>query len=122
MLDRLVRLGLLKTGASLDDVLALTVKNLLERRLQTLVLRKGLARTTTQARQFIVHGHVLIKNKKVSTPSYLVPISEETQISFIPSSTLANSEHSERTIKKKSEMKKQEPAKMHEIKPAEAKA
>ena len=101
LLERLVRLGLLKTGATLDDVLALTVKNLLERRLQTLVLRKELARTAVQSRQLIVHGHVLINNKKVSAPSYIVPLAEESNISFMSKSSFANPEHPERTIKKK---------------------
>src|SRR3989338_8923356 len=53
LLDRLVRIGLVKPGASLDDVLSLNERNLLERRLQTVVMRKGFARTLVQARQFI---------------------------------------------------------------------
>lgn len=105
LLERLARLGLLKTGATLDDVLALTVKNLLERRLQTIVMRKGLARTAVQSRQLIVHGHVLIKDKKVSAPSYIVPTSEESNITFTPKSSFANPEHPERTIKKKEQPK-----------------
>ena len=107
LLERLARLGLLKTGATLDDVLSLTVKNLLERRLQTLVLRKGLARTPVQSRQLIVHGHVLIKDKRVSAPSYLVPVAEESFVSFAPKSSFANPEHPERTIKKKEQPKRE---------------
>lgn len=99
LLDRVARLGLLPAGAKLDDVLALTVRDLLNRRLQTLVLKKGLARTPRQARQFIVHEHVMVGPKKVSAPSYLVPVEEEAQIAFVANSSLANAEHPERSIK-----------------------
>jgi small subunit ribosomal protein S4 len=101
LLDRVARLGLLPAGAKLDDVLALTVKDLLNRRLQTVVLKKGLARTPRQARQFIVHEHILVGSKKVSAPSYLVPVSEENLVSFVSNSSLANPEHPERAIKPK---------------------
>ncbi len=101
LLDRLNRLGLLPATAKLDDVLALTVRNLLDRRLQTLVVKKGLARTSIQARQFIVHEHVMIGPKKISAPSYIVPVSEEGMIAFVANSSLNNPEHPERTIKPK---------------------
>ena len=101
LLGRLNKLGLLPATAKLDDVLALTVRNLLDRRLQTLVLKKGMARTPTQARQYIVHEHVMIGAKKMSAPSYLVPIAEEGTISFVANSTLNNPEHPERIIKAK---------------------
>lgn len=102
LLDRLHRLGLLPGTAQLNDVLGLGVKDVLNRRLQTLVFKKGLARTPVQARQFIVHEHVMVGAKKMSAPSYLVPASDEAQISFVGKSTLANPEHPERDIKPKS--------------------
>lgn len=46
--------------------------SLLERRLDNVVYRLKLATTRTQARQIIVHGHVLVNGKKVYSPSYLV--------------------------------------------------
>lgn len=45
---------------------------LLERRLDTIVLRAGLAQTIMQARQMVVHGHFLLNNKKHNVPSYMV--------------------------------------------------
>ncbi len=60
LLKRLARLGILPENASLDDVLALTVEDILARRLQTLVYLHGLAKTPKQARQFIVHGHIAV--------------------------------------------------------------
>ncbi len=101
LLERLARYGLLPKNAKLSDVLALSIKDLLNRRLQTVVLRKGFARTPRQARQFIVHEHIMVGEKKVSAPSYLVPIDEEASISFVGNSSLANPEHPERAIKAK---------------------
>jgi len=60
IVDKMIRLGLLQQGADLDDVLGLTLENILERRLQTIIFRKGLAKTAKQSRQFIVHGKVRI--------------------------------------------------------------
>jgi len=62
---------------SIDDILALDPNALLERRLETIVFRKGLASTPKQARQFIVHNLVYVGSHKVSIPSYIVLASEE---------------------------------------------
>ena len=53
-------------GSTLDDVLGLNQEAILNRRLETMVQRKGLAMTCKQARQFIVHGHVAIDGRKVT--------------------------------------------------------
>jgi len=45
---------------------------LLEMRLDALVLRAGFARTTAQARQFVVHRHILVDGKIVDRPSFRV--------------------------------------------------
>src|SRR3989338_968716 len=55
IIKRLQKMSLVKGDAILEDILAVTLKDICERRLQTLVVRKGLARTVKQARQFIVH-------------------------------------------------------------------
>jgi small subunit ribosomal protein S4 len=96
LLARLSSLGLLTTAADLDDVLGLTVENLLDRRLQTVLVKKGLARSQKQARQFITHRHVLIGGKVITSPSDLVRLSEEAVITFAVRSALANDEHPER--------------------------
>ncbi|MCS7142120.1 MAG: 30S ribosomal protein S4 [Candidatus Nitrosocaldus sp.] len=82
LLRSLNRLGLVKESATLDDILNLKVQDILERRLQTLVLRKGLARTALQARQMIVHGHVMIGDRRVDRPGYWVKRGEEDMISL----------------------------------------
>ena len=90
LIARLHRLNLLKEGSSLDDVLGLTVKDILERRLQTQVYKKGLAYTIKQARQFIVHGHISVAGRKVTSPSYLVRATEEDAISYVENSPVKN--------------------------------
>lgn len=80
LLKKLANLGLLREGQGLDDVLALTVGNILDRRLQTMVFRRGLAKTPRQARQLITHGHVFVDGRRTVYPSYLVPAVEEGKI------------------------------------------
>ncbi len=95
-LARLRRLGILEEGEELGDVLALDVADVLERRLQTIVYRKGLANSPKQARQFINHGHVAVGDRCVSVPSYLVSVDEEDEIAFTDASPLADELHPER--------------------------
>jgi len=93
LLERLHRLGILPETAALDDVLDLSLEDILERRLQTLVFQKGLARSIHQARQLITHGHIAIEGKRVSSPSYLVLRDEEMKITYAPPSPLSNPNH-----------------------------
>ena len=72
LIDRLVKYGLLTEGSTLESLLGLKTSDLLGRRLQTLVHNKGFALTPKQARQFIVHGHILVNSKRVNIPSYQV--------------------------------------------------
>ena len=80
LLSKLTSLGLLEKDSKVEDVLSLTVKDVLERRLQTLVFRKDIADSMNQARQFIVHEHISLGNKTITAPSYLVPLEEESII------------------------------------------
>lgn len=80
LIEKLVKLGLLTENASLDDVLGLTLDKLFERRLQTIVYKKGMANTPKQARQLIVHGKVVVGGRRVVFPSYLVSKDEENLI------------------------------------------
>jgi small subunit ribosomal protein S4 len=93
LLNRLKKLGLLPETAVLDDVLDLALENLLERRLQTIVLRKGLAKTMQQSRQLITHGHVAVGTQRIKTPGYIVTKSEESHIGYSASTPLANPGH-----------------------------
>jgi small subunit ribosomal protein S4 len=80
IIEKLIKFGLLQNGATLDDILGLTVENILERRLQSIVKNKGFANTIKHSRQLITHGHVLIDGRKIMYPSYLVPKEEEDKI------------------------------------------
>jgi small subunit ribosomal protein S4 len=93
LLARLKKLGILEETAVLDDVLDLTIEDILERRLHTLVFRKGLAKTPQQARQLIIHGHIAIGNQRITIPSYIVARKEEKMIAYVPKSPLANVNH-----------------------------
>ena len=93
---RVKELGLIEGEASFDAILGLKTEAILSRRLQTVLFKKGLARTTKQARQFIVHNHVLVAGRKITSPSYLVTIKEESSIEFSVNSALYNIDHAER--------------------------
>ena len=86
LIGKLVQLGMLKENATLDDVLSLNLQSILNRRLQTLVFKKGIAKTPNQARQMIVHGHIEVEGKTVSFPSYLLPVGEESSLKMFESS------------------------------------
>ncbi|SNS93644.1 SSU ribosomal protein S4P [Anaerovirgula multivorans] len=50
---------------------------ILECRLDNMVYRMGFAKTIRQARQMVVHGHIMINGEKVDRPSYSVKIGDE---------------------------------------------
>ncbi len=94
LFDKLIRLGILnEANTSLDAVLSLTVEDILRRRLQTIVYLKGLARTPKQARQFIVHGHIAIGDRKVTIPGYIVRKDEEELVDYYKFSPIADEMH-----------------------------
>ena len=95
ILDKLVSLGVLEEGAGLDDVLELTTQKLLERRLQTVLQRKGIASTVKQARQMIVHGKVKVGDRKVVYPSYIVSRGEENKIRVVVAKQTKVEKHAE---------------------------
>jgi len=85
LIEKLYQLGLLPSPqATLDDILSLTVENVLERRLQTIVYNKGLAKSIHHARQLIVHGHVAINGRRVRSPGHLVTREEEASLAYYP--------------------------------------
>lgn len=94
LLEKCGRLGLLPVeGTTLNDILSLTIENVLARRFQTMVYQKGMAYTPDQARQFIVHGHVAINGRIVTIPGYAVRRAEENAIAYAGSSPIANELH-----------------------------
>ena len=92
VIKKLVRMGVLQENATLDDILNLGVEDFLERRLQTVVYRQGLANTIKQARQLIVHGHIAVDGRRVTAPSYIVEKDEESKITYYKNSPFAKRE------------------------------
>ena len=87
LINSLSKIGLVNNDSTLDDVLNLQVTDLLSRRLQTIVQKKLYFKTPYQARQAIVHGHVMIGDSIITIPSYTVKADEEEKIHLIPESS-----------------------------------
>jgi small subunit ribosomal protein S4 len=60
---------------------------LLERRLDNVVFRLGMAASRRESRQMVAHGHFQVNGRKVSVPSYIVKVGEVVQLR--PSSKMA---------------------------------
>lgn len=101
LLARVKRYGLLPTDATIDAILSITLRDVLERRLETQVYKKNFSHSAKQARQFITHRHVSVKGKLITSPSYIVSVEEEAQIEFHEKSALCNPEHPERAVAQK---------------------
>ncbi len=88
LMKSLAKIGLVSSDATLDDVLNLQVTDLLTRRLQTLVFKKFGFKTPYQARQAVVHRHIMIGDRVINIPSYTVTTLEEENIRFTPESKI----------------------------------
>ena len=86
LINSLSKIGLVDKNSTLDDVLNLQITDLLSRRLQTIVQKKLYFKTPYQARQAVVHGHVMIGDRVVTIPSYKVKVEEESNIHLTPES------------------------------------
>ena len=86
LIQSLTKIGLVDEGSTLDDVLNLQINDLLSRRLQTITQKKLFFKTPYQARQAIVHGHIMIGDNVVTIPSYVVKTVEENKIHLTPES------------------------------------
>ena len=88
LLSSLSRRGIINQKLSIDDVLDLKFESLLERRLQTIVWRKGIAISPYQARQMITHRHIIIGDRIVTRPGYMVKKDDEEGIKLSDNSPL----------------------------------
>ena len=68
--------------SSIEDVLSLGLGDIMSRRLQTVVHKKGIANSPKHARQLITHGHIMISGRKVFHPGMIVEKSSEDAISI----------------------------------------
>jgi len=92
-LGSMQRKGLISEDADLDDVLQISVENMLDRRLQSQVYYKGLAPSMRAARNMIVHGHIVLGNQKMNVPGYHVLRNQEAEIAYHPSSNFNDPNH-----------------------------
>jgi small subunit ribosomal protein S4 len=97
-LEKLRRVGVLPESASIDEILDLEIRDLLERRLQTVVFRRGMAKSLHQARQLVSHGHISVAGRVVSVPGYIVKRDEEQKLKYFAHSPLSKSDHPLRKI------------------------
>jgi small subunit ribosomal protein S4 len=97
---------------TISDVLALNVEDYLKRRLQSILVKKGLCTKPKQARQFITHKHVSINKNIINAPSHLTTAEEEQSISLdiaLPAKKLTKDEETLlEEIKHKEEPKKED--------------
>ena len=78
LINRLNKIGI---GVdSIDSILDVGIERFLDRRLQTIVFKKGMSNSVKHSRQVITHGHVLISDKKMNKPSFIVPKEVEKNI------------------------------------------
>jgi len=83
LLRRLHRTGILdQHKTKLDYILALRERDFLQRRLQTLVFSKGLARSIHHARVLIRQRHIRVGKQVVNVPSFVVRVDSEKHIDF----------------------------------------
>lgn len=111
LIDKMIKIGLLEKTSGLDDILTLNITNLLDRRLQSVILKKKLANDIKTARQYIGHGHVVIDDRRIKFPSYIVEAEEEAKINLHPSSKhLFNKDKIKKQVKSVGKSKEEKPA------------
>lgn len=79
MLERQFKNWVKQAIESKDETGGHLVKRL-ERRLDNVVFRSGIAQSRDQARQLVNHGHILVNGKKITIPSYEVRTGDEIKI------------------------------------------
>ncbi|KDD75683.1 hypothetical protein H632_c551p0 [Helicosporidium sp. ATCC 50920] len=83
LMRRMYRYGFLDASQDkLDYVLSLTPADVLERRLQTLVFKLGLAKSIHHARVLIRQRHIRVGKQLVNVPSFLVRVDSQKHIDF----------------------------------------
>ena len=102
LLTRLVKYGLISEDEKrLDFVLNLTTQKLLDRRLQTIIYKKGLAKSIHMARTMIRQRHIAVGRQIVTIPSFLVRTTSERHIGLAESSSYNPGSRPGRNLRKK---------------------
>ena len=64
--------GYFRRAKSMPGITGENLMAILESRLDSIVVRLGVARTRKEARQTVTHGHITVNGKRVDIPSYRV--------------------------------------------------
>jgi small subunit ribosomal protein S4 len=99
LFNQLQKIGL--NVNSIADVLTLEKEDYLKRRLQTIITKKELVNTIKSARQMITHRKVLVNEKIVDKPSYIVRVEEEKKIKVIKNKKKSIKIPHEKTLEEK---------------------
>merc|ERR1712006_56375 len=87
LMRRMIRYGILDEDKQrLDYVLGLKIENFMERRLQTLVFKRGLAKSIHHARVLIRQRHIRVGRQIVNVPSFMVRVESQPHIEFATNS------------------------------------
>lgn len=97
LIEKAIRVGLLPVASNVDNVLSLEIRDLLERRIQTIVYKKGFANTALDARKLITHGHVSYKGAIHTTPGTIVPKNDDGKIAYVGPARVKVSSEAEAT-------------------------
>ena len=90
----MVRMGMLgENERKLDYVLGLTIAQFMERRLQTLVMKRKLAHSVHHARTMIRGKHIAVGKQMVNIPSFMVRVSSEQHIQLSATSVYKTGEN-----------------------------
>ncbi|MDP7260954.1 MAG: 30S ribosomal protein S4, partial [archaeon] len=83
LLGTLLKMGVISKDSKLSDILALDATDFLERRLQTIVHKKGMSSTAKEARQIVLHGFVTVDGERRRVPGSLLSLDEEDSIAYV---------------------------------------
>nr|UXY87232.1 40S ribosomal protein S9 [Cryptomonas sp.] len=87
LIRKLKKFGIIQDGKdTLDHILTLKIQDFLERRLQTIIFKLGLAKSIHHARILILHRHISVQNNLVDVPSYIVRMKSQDSVNFFSNS------------------------------------
>ncbi|MEM3883385.1 MAG: 30S ribosomal protein S4 [Methanothrix sp.] len=93
--NRLIKLGIIDKDTPLEKLLELSERSILDRRLESVVYKRGMARSMKQSRQLITHGFISINGRKLTVPGYLVKAEEEPKIGYYKPIDIVPAKHEE---------------------------
>ena len=72
--------GYFERAAAIKGITGEALLQMLERRLDNVIYRLGLATSRAEARQLVRHGHILVSGRKMSIPSFEIGVGQDVQV------------------------------------------